>query len=248
MAYFENHDSPRATQIWRLRYAAELAADPKSRRAWAERTAGAGVQAEAALWMALLKNLQASLIDATAGMAATAGAAAEPDERPSAAGGSQLAWALEWGTDWGEETRTDFENDSLLHPQMRQDEPRCRLVAAYRHLAGHLPDWEPVQRGRVYYHRNEHPGGDPDDRVLAYTRHDDVAAVVAVHNLDAHRTRTVTLDCGDLTTSVTLPQPLYDSYEAFGLSAEAPPNPQGTSLGIDVAPLQTRLFRWRILP
>ena len=205
--------------------------------------------------MALLKGLQATLIDATAGMWALPGPAAPPGQRPRRAGGSQLAWALEWGSDWGEEARTDFENATLLDPAQRDGAPRCRLVAAYRDLATRHRGWGAVHCGAVYYHRNQFAGGDPEDRVLAYTRHDGGEAIVAVHNLDPRRSRRVHLDLGWLGAhgargvdnargANDAPETIFDGYAALGLAAASPaPTWQGPSLQVEVGPLHSRLFR-----
>ena len=242
MAYFENHDSLRATQIWMERNGNALNDDPGLTRTW--RRPLATTEGDPARWMALLKNLQATMINATAGMWPTAVTRTEPPTRPVRSGGTQLAWAIEWGSDWGETARTDFENDSLLHPDGRQAGPGQQLAGIYQQLPGLLSDWSESRRGGIYYHRNSGPGGDAEDRVLAYTRHTDENALLAVHNLDIHRTRWVTVPLDWLPWTPGEPHMVFDSYAALGLTAMAA-DPDSTQQGVrlGVAPLQTCLFR-----
>lgn len=246
MAYFENHDSPRATQVWQQRYSNALDNDQHLARGWRRRTDDTPGIALAS-WMALLKNLQATLINATAGMwpaaADTAGI-----ERPDPAGGTQLAWGIEWGSQWGETARTDFENETLLNPAAATQLPGARLRAAYDKLSADLRNWRQVRRGQIYYHRNTGEGGDAEDRVLSYTRYDDDGALLAVHNLDTRRVRWVTISLDWLPWSPATSESVFDSYQALGLAGgEAGTDctrqntPQGLRIG--VAPLQTRLFR-----
>jgi hypothetical protein len=243
MAYFENHDSPRATQVWRQRYANALGDDRVLARAWRRRLVNAEGNPE--LWMALLKNLQATLIDATAGMwPAHEQQQMTPEGRPLRSGGTQLAWAIEWGSEWGETAPTDFENEVLLHPEARDAGPGQRLAAAYDRLAVSCADWVEARRGRVYYHRNSGPGGDAEDRVLAYTRYTATSALLVVNNLDIRRTRWVTIPLDWLPWTPGDTSLVFDSYQALGLATEATaPDASKPGPRIGVAPLQTRLFR-----
>ena len=243
MAYFENHDSPRATQVWGERYAQVLAADPALARTWRRRSGGTSP----ATLMACLKNLQATLIDATAGMwPAQAQAQVQPPAavRPEPSGGTQLTWGIEWGSEWGETARTDFENVTCLHPESRHEFPGQQLVGAYAHLAIEAHQWVEARRGQVYYHRNQGADGDAEDRVLAYTRYLGTSALLVVHNLDIRRTRWVSIGFGWLSWTPGAPAQVFDSYHALGLAAP-PTDPDLTRQGlrIGVAPLQTRLFR-----
>ncbi len=239
MAYFENHDSPRATQVWGERYAQVLAADPALARTWRRRSGGTSP----ATLMACLKNLQATLIDATAGMWP---ALEQPSAavRPEPSGGTQLAWGIEWGSEWGEVGRTDFENVTCLHPEARHVSPGQELVGAYERLAIEAHQWVEARRGQVYYHRNLGADGDAEDRVLAYTRYLDTSALLAVHNLDIRRTRWVSIAFGWLSWAPGDPALVFDSYQALGLAAATTaPDFTRQGLRIGVAPLQTRLFR-----
>ena len=241
MAYFENHDSPRATQVWSERFANALEADHALARSWRRRLPMGCDQP--AQWMALLKNLQASLINATAGMWPKA----EPiqaEGRPECTGGTQLAWAIEWGSEWGERVRTDFENNTLLDPDEGHVQPGKQLVAAYRRLADASAQWAEIRRGQVYYHRNANAGSDAEDRVLAYTRYLDSSAILIVHNLDIERVRWMTIPVDWLPFQATSIEFLHDSYREMGLSvAESAPDSTQQGLRIGLAPLQTCLFR-----
>jgi len=241
LAYFENHDSPRATQVWGEGYAPALDSDPTLKRSWRRRSG----DTTPAPGMALLKNLQATLIDATAGMwPATASRGPSATERPEPAGGTQLAWGIEWGSEWGETERTDFENATYLQPEARHTPPGKGLVCAYERLAGVIGGWVEARRGQVYYHRNLDSSGDAEDRVLAYTRFLDTSALLVVHNLDIHRTRWVTISLDWLSWIPGDPVVVFDTYQALGLTAAVvDPDPTRQGLRIGVAPLQTRLFR-----
>lgn len=242
MAYFENHDSPRATQIWFDRYRDALDDDEALASVWRQHGSTDGI--EVAMWMALLKNLQATLINATAGM--WPGTQVQNTAtRPQSAQGTLLAWAIEWGSQWGERAPTDFENETLLHPEAGRVAPGLVLARAYEHLASCYGDWKVAHRGRIYYHRDI----DADDRILAYTRYTDSAALVAVHNLDIHRSRRVTIPLDWLPWTPQKSDLVFDSYAQLGLTttdAESDPAQQGARIG--VAPLQTRLYRLSATP
>jgi hypothetical protein len=229
MAYFENHDSPRATEVWRERYAEALDGHPKLRRLWEEREA----EGDPAHVMALLKNIQASVIDATAGAGRLV----------------NLAYAVEWGTTWGEEARTDFQNPTLLHPELAGSAPNRCLVQAYEALHALKADLGELSEGAVYFHRNEFEGGDPEDRVLAYSRYVDGSVLLVVHNLDpghARRTHVRPSDLPDVLVSHLEVETLYDTY-AFFFDGENDGSAvvDGDRISVSVEPLQTLVLRVR---
>jgi glycosidase len=232
LAYFENHDSPRATQVWRRKYAACLAQDAEAAQYW--RGLECRVQADLgqrALLMALLKNLQATLIDLTAGLAP----------------GANLAYGLELGSDWGEETRTDFENETLLHPHLREQQPHATLVRAYQWLRTQSHGWPELAEGMVYYQRNESAGGDPEDRVLGYVRHTDRGALLVLHNLDPARAHGVVHGFEFLPWKPRRIELLLDTYQLFQIAPPAAPGslPDAPSTGraFRLLPLQSQVLR-----
>jgi hypothetical protein len=228
LAYFENHDSPRATAVWHEKFARRLQEEPHTARYWQELPCPVQPERDQRpLLMALLKNLQASLIDLSAGLA----------------GRSNLLYGLEWGSLWGEELRTDFENPTLLQPHLAQQQPRASLVQAYQHLHQQRAAWEEFAQGKVYYLRNEFAGGDPDDRVLAYTRYTDRGALLVLHHLDSSQPRTVTYTFEYLSFAVEKATPLFDTYAAFQLPS--PPLPLGGPQGLTfhLQPLQSLILR-----
>ena len=232
LAYFENHDSPRATRVWREKFTERLVQDPEASRYWQELSCGASTKKdERPLLMALLKNLQASLLNATAG----------------AVPGSNLAGGLELGSDWGEETRTDFENETLLHPELREQEPRATLVRAYQLLHQQRTEWPEVCTGQVYYHRNEFAGGDPDDRILGYGRYTGEGALLVLHSFDLSRWCPVEYDFAYLPWKVKEVQVLFDTYEVFRVSPPGgdEPRQERTAAGwtFRVFPLQSKVVR-----
>jgi glycosidase len=230
LAYFENHDSPRATQVWRDKFAQLLQDDAAAAKYW--RQVEYAVQPELErrpLLMALLKNLQASVLDATAGQADA----------------SNLTYGLEWGSDWGEETRTDFENDILLHSQWRQQAVRAALVRAYAQLYQFKQEWDEIRRGLVYYHRNPFTGGDAEDRVFAYTRYTAAGALVVLHNLDAVSSRSVHYSFEFLDRAIKEANVLLDSYACFSIQGPLRKSPMADNGAFSFAllPLQTLVVR-----
>ena len=143
MAYFENHDSPRATQVWHERLRELLGCDEQARSYWQSLTCPIQL-GDRALLMALLKNLQAAVIDCSAGSVS----------------GCNLTRGLELGSEWGEETRTDFENETLLHFDWAEREPHASLARAYERLFALQKEWPECCDGKIYFHRNEFAGGD----------------------------------------------------------------------------------------
>lgn len=228
LAYFENHDSPRATQVWHEKFARRLQEDTQTARYWQELPCPVQPEGDQRpLLMSLLKNLQASLIDLSAGLA----------------GRSNLLYGLEWGSQWGEELRTDFENPILLQPHLGQQEPRASLVQAYQLLHQRRSTWEEFHRGQVYYLRNEFAGGDPEDRVLAYTRHTDQGTLLVLHNLDCSRSRTVTYTFEYLPFAVEKTLALFDTYAAFQLPSPSPPGRESQGFTFQIQPLQSLILR-----
>jgi glycosidase len=227
MAYFENHDSPRATMIWRERYDPLLKEHKNACVFWGNRVNGY----DPPQVMALLRNLQCSLIDASAGTAQNV----------------NLAYAIEWGSEWGEEARTDFEEPSLLHPDLRKERPFSNLVRAYEELHAFLRCLTDLVDGHIYFHRNNNPGGDPEDRVLAYTRYTLSSGLLIAHNLDPCCARRVMCPVNQL-PGVFLERvdlsPVVDSYSFFfekGDQAEIALSDEGIS--IHLKPLQSVMVR-----
>ena len=228
LAYFENHDSPRATQVWHEKFARRLQEDPQATRYWQQLLCPLQPERDQRpLLMALLKNLQASLIDLSAGLA----------------GRSNFLYGLEWGSQWGEESRTDFENPTLLQPHLGRQQPRASLAKAYQLLHQHRAAWEEFGTGRIYYHRNEFAGGNPEDRILAYTRYTDQSALLVLHNLDCSHAHAVTYTFEYLPFAVDNSLVLFDTYAAFQLSSPPSPDrgPQGFTF--EIQPLQSLIFR-----
>ena len=195
LAYFENHDAPRATKVWHERYADQLKCDPALDLMWRRRTD----EADPAQVMAMLRNLQASLINATAGSAEFV----------------NVVYGLEYGTTWGEETLTDFESPTLLHPELAGRPPHSHLREGYEALRVLVQSSAALDAGHIYYHRSTFDGGDPEDRVLAYTRYTEETALLVTHNLDPAESRRIvcqTVDLGDVKWEERMPRVLFDTY------------------------------------
>ena len=225
MAYFENHDSPRATQVWHERFRELLHCDEQARDYWQSLTCPIQPDAEdRALLMALLKNLQADLIDCSAGSASKC----------------NLTRGLELGSEWGEEARTDFENETLLHFDQAEREPHAGLARAYGRLFALQKEWPEFCDGEIYFHRNEFAGGDPDDRILAYVRYTERSALLVVHNFDPRTVRQASYHFDYLPKLPTSRQKCFDTYEA--LAIEAIPTREEIS-EVSLMPLQTQVWR-----
>jgi hypothetical protein len=225
MAYFENHDSPRATHIWHEKYRSLLQNDEAARRYWQE-VGCALPSTERPQLMALLKNLQAALVDASVGTST----------------GTNLTRGMEWGSEWGEEVRTDFENETLLHPQQRSLEPHASLTRAYAELFARRASWPELCSGQVYYHRNDRAGGDVDDRILAYVRYTTRGSLLVAHNLDPVCTHSMCL-CFDYLDNIGHLDLLFDNYQALQAQSNPAPIQANGEWNIELLPLQTRLWR-----
>jgi hypothetical protein len=224
MAYFENHDSPRATQVWHDRFAELLQHDEQARSYWqalASQSHGCGE----ALLMALLKNLQTALVDSSAGSAS----------------GCVLARGLELGSEWGEQTRTDFETETLLNFAWAGREPNASLVRAYARLLELQSACPEFSAGEVYFHRNNAAGGDFDDRILAYVRYSADGAVLVAHNLDPCTTHRAHYDFDYLPGAPMPRENCFDSYEAFAIETTAVVGDGAFELCL--MPLQTLVWR-----
>ena len=72
-----------------------------------------------------------------------------------------------------------------------------------------------LDAGHIYYHRSTFDGGDPEDRVLAYTRYTEETALLVTHNLDPAESRRIvcqTVDLGDVKWEERMPRVLFDTY------------------------------------
>ncbi len=225
MAYFENHDSPRATHIWHEKYRSLLQNDKAARAYW-QGLLCAQASAERPQLMALLKNLQAALIDSSIGTLA----------------GTNLTRGLEWGSEWGEEVRTDFENETRLHPEHRSIEPNASLNRAYTEIFARRHSWPELYDGQVYYHRNDGDGGDIDDRILAYVRHTAQSALLVAHNLDPARAHSARLRFDYLQCAHRCDLQ-FDNYQALQVPSNPTPIQTDGEWQIELLPLQTRLWR-----
>ena len=171
--------------------------------------------------MALLKNLQAAVIDCSVGSAA----------------GCNMARGLELGSEWGEETRTDFENENLLDFAQAGRPPHAALVRAYGQLLQLQRVWPEIVDGEVYFHRNHGTGGDPDDRVLVYVRYTTAGALLFLHNFDPVAVRRAHPDLAYLPQPPAHRTKVFDTYAALELKADS-----ATAAGA-LLPLQTQVWR-----
>lgn len=226
LAYFENHDSPRATRIWRERFDERLRGDEALLAYWKLESGSESPS----MTMACLKNLQASLIDATAG----------------SAGLTNLAYGTEWGSEWGEEQQTDFENTTVIDDARAHHSPGCDLFTAYESLRSFVAVEDILKTGRIYFHRQGFPGGEPEDRVLAYTRFTDGCGLLVVHNLDLQWMRQVTIDFTNALSGEGKPGPkiVFDSYAGLISADRGSVVVDGHLVTVETAPLQSVVVRF----
>ena len=224
MAYFENHDSLRATKIWEERYAHLLRENDVVKQFWDQQ-----IGQSPANVMALLRNLQCSVIDATVGSAQSV----------------NMAYALEWGSEWGEKERTDFEEPTLLLPRLATHMPNKLLVRAYQALQKDIGGLDVLRDGHIYFYRG-HDLGDEDDRVLAYARYTDQSGLLMLHNLDAESDRQVICPIRNL-PNVTVDRvdavPLLDTYAHFDVAFEPTTMLKKDGFAVRLGPLQSLVFR-----
>lgn len=220
MAYFENHDSVRATHVWRERYEAALSGDTAFSAYWEERTGSR----TPAVWMAQLKNLQASAINATIGDGAR----------------TRTIYGVEWGTTWGSEIQTDFENPTLVVEDQRGLPPAVYLQRAYGALSRLVHDSEAILDGQLRFYRPSDLG-DPNDQLLAYARVAPEQDLVMIHNLDPQWARSASIDLGDLTARAC--ELLFDSYSFSIQNATTTQAISDGRLQVTVGPLQSLILQ-----
>ncbi|MFA6449801.1 MAG: alpha-amylase family glycosyl hydrolase [bacterium] len=232
IAYFENHDSERATAQWQKHFSELLSSDKDALGYWKDQAAKSA--ADPAVIMSALKNLQCSLINMISGSVT----------------GVNFCYALENGTDFGEMTRTDFENPKPLDFSLREKGPNAILRKAYCSLYKLKKKLEVIRTGRVYYLRNNLEP-DQDDRVFALLRHDGEKRLLFLANLDPESKRIARFSIDFLNLKPLNQYPfkaLYDTYETFGLKELPRPEIlQGIELAagkaaIALMPLQSLLI------
>jgi hypothetical protein len=232
IAYFENHDSERATEQWYKRYTELLSSNPDINRYWTDQAAKSG--SDDAEIMSSLKNIQCSLINTVSG----------------AVTGINFCYALENGSDYGERTRTDFENPTLLNLCMRDSGINALLHQSYCELFKLKKNLELIRTGNVYYMRdNLEP--DQDDRIFSLVRFDDEKRLLFLANLDPAAKRTARYSFEFLKLKPMTKYPFkasFDTYKSFGLKEVSRPEIlQGIELSagkaaITLMPLQSLLI------
>lgn len=224
MAYFENHDSLRATKIWRERYQGLLAEHESTKKEWCARISKSPERV-----MSLLRNLQCSLIDATVGSAQSV----------------NMAYAVEWGSEWGEEERTDFEHPTLLNPELAAADPNQKLVRAYETLRQDVVPLDVLRDGHIYFYRNDDLG-DVEDRVLAYMRYTSESGVLVLHNLDtisSHKVVCPIHSLPDRALEHVELAPAFDTYPFFELQSKTKIALVDDGLAVYLQPLQSMMIR-----
>jgi hypothetical protein len=175
--------------------------------------------------MALLRNLQCSLIDVTVGSAKSV----------------NMAYALEWGSQWGEEERTDFEHATLLHADWADQDPNKKLVRAYEMLQKDIAPLDVLRDGHIYFFRS-HDLGNEADRVLAYVRYTSASGLLVLHNLDPESVHRVICPVQQLPNVVlerVEPALAFDTYSSFALKSMTEVKRLDEGLSVALQPLQS---------
>ena len=138
---------------------------------------------------------------------------------------------------------------SSRHPELAARPPHASLVRAYEALHGLRGELPEIRDGHIYFHRNEFEGGDPEDRVLAYTRYLPGSGLLTVHNLDPERARRVTCGLAGLGGAggeAVEAEVVYDTYSFFfGGAASHRAEAVNGVVSVEVQPLQSLMVRLR---
>jgi len=165
LAYFENHDSQRASSHWHEYFSGVLGEGSKEAKKWL-RDGGRDPEPAASL-MTALKNLQCTLINMLSGTVDAV----------------NFSYAIENGTDYGERQRTDFENRTVMDFSQRERDTGALLHKSYARLHEVKKNLGPVTDGHVYYlRRNSAPGN--EDRIFSLVRYNDSRRILFIANLD----------------------------------------------------------------
>ncbi|HOY63764.1 MAG TPA: hypothetical protein PK745_11370 [bacterium] len=205
LAYFENHDSDRASARWMKTFAEILDSNPATQELWSFiKVAKHNSYPEV---LAALKSLQCSMINIFSGTADAV----------------NFCCALENGTDFIETTRTDFEKETLLDFSKRDRGAGAMAHQAYMSLHKLKTGLSIIAEGSVFYLRENLSLGH-DDRLFALIRHNAREAFVFAANLDPASRRSATFDVSFLSEKmpgISGINTVFDNYRAMGLCADA---------------------------
>ena len=98
-----------------------------------------------------------------------------------AAGLVSLAYGLELGSNCVEETRTDFETESLLSFEAAADWGRRELVMSYETLGRLREEFSEAIEGEIFFCLGPFK---EDAQILMYFRYVEGSAILCAHNLD----------------------------------------------------------------
>lgn len=205
LAYFENHDSERASARWLKTFSDILDSNPAALELWsfiniAKKNSYPEV-------LATLKSLQCSMINIYAGTADAV----------------NFCCALENGTDFLETARTDFEKETLIDFSKRERGVGEMAHLAYVSLHKLKTELPIIGQGSVYYLRKNLAQGH-DDRIFALARYDNRAAYVFAANLDPSSKINASFDLGFLCKNklgIGKVEVVYDNYRAMGLCVDS---------------------------
>lgn len=201
LAYFENHDSARASLIWQKKFATLVKDNPAAKETWTGLLSGKHAIPEA---MAAMKNIQCSAINCFSGTADAV----------------NFSCMIENGTDFGETVRTDFENETIIDFSKRKRGLGALLHNAYTKLFDIQKATNLVESGHVFYFRHNMAGG--DNRVFCLVRHRDGNHLLLLANLDPSASRIARFSfspLGLLPDKKYIFNTAFNSFVEFGLSS-----------------------------
>ncbi|HOX27901.1 MAG TPA: alpha-amylase family glycosyl hydrolase, partial [bacterium] len=204
MAYFENHDSRRATEQWSERYSELLKNDKDASAMWADAIGDKFSEPTESI-LSCLKNIQCSLINVVSG------------SRDAV----NFCYAIENGTDFGECVRTDFEHETIIDFGRREKGAGAELHKTYSALHALKKKLEIVCEGHVFYMR-DNLDEEADDRIFALVRYNggDVKRLLFLANLDPVRELKAAFKMDFLNLRAFTQYPLtvlFDTWKSLGL-------------------------------
>lgn len=200
LAYFENHDSARASSIWQKNFETVVKDNPAAKATWTGLLSGKHDIPEA---MAALKSIQCSAINCFSGTADAV----------------NFSCMIENGTDFGETVRTDFENETIIDFSKRRRGTGALLHGAYTKLFDIQKATSLVSKGHVFYFRDNMSGS--EDRVFCLVRHRNGSHLLLLANLDPSTSRIARYSFSPLkllSDQKYLFRTAFNSFVEFGLS------------------------------
>ncbi len=150
-----------------------------------------------AYFPSLLKNIQASVINATIGSCE----------------GVRFVYAIETGSDYGEEAQTDFENKTVLYQSLQDEFPHLLLKGAYSELYEFTHKYSKIlSDGKQTFLKST------SDKILAYSRYSSENCLIVACNLSFSPFESKELlYLGERTLLTSDIKIIFDTYTLFNI-------------------------------